>query len=706
MNLIYMCVFHQQSYINLLKLLITSISVKGNINKDTTDILIITSPSFQLQIQNELQSFELPLHYYIINLNSLMESSCCKLKIFSYSPIDKYQKILYLDTDVLVNSDINLLFNNEISSDKLYALEEGNIGHEYWGSQFFDFTKFDKAASAFSAGVFYFMNSLSMKKLFEDVNTQINNYVGKNPVCLDQPFLVFNSFIQEKYNNQFMKKYLENNPKVVDNEKIIYHFPGAPGNYSSKFAKMTSFWGKITAFITPLKLKILVIMSDNRKLSQENNPQDFWSNTAYINKNYCDKFGYDFKYINPYYKENTNNLYSCIDMNTYELRHSAWSKIPIMLNALDKKYEYIVYIDSDCVFRNFNISIEEKIQQYKESPLIFQSNFPWHPKLPCTGFYIVKNSPENITFLNKWYNYKLPTYNSTEWQNTLRMAKTSCSYDWVPGKHWEQDALWSMIANNLSNVTVDISEVALEEHKGQYVRHVCSVESNNRNKYFTRVVTEMIANNFPSYNSIIKSIHAEEVDTAKKFSIFDTRNDMLKFYCDKVTSPKILEIGVFKGEFLHYLEKNCSWGSIDAVDLFEGITCSGDVDGNNVVYQDVGKSYLELLEKYKEMPNIKIHKSNSIHFLTTQEDNTYDIIYIDGDHSYEGVKQDLTNAFRKIKNGGYIMGHDYEMNMKKTKNHYNFGTKQAVGEFCLTYNQTIISKALDGCVSFCIHIKF
>lgn len=32
MNLIYICVFHKQDYIKLLKLLIASISVKANIN--------------------------------------------------------------------------------------------------------------------------------------------------------------------------------------------------------------------------------------------------------------------------------------------------------------------------------------------------------------------------------------------------------------------------------------------------------------------------------------------------------------------------------------------------------------------------------------------------------------------------------------------------------------------------------------------------
>lgn len=246
-----MCVFHQQDYINLLKLLITSISLYGNINKETTDILIITSPIFQPIIQKELETFNLPLQYHILDLQTLFESSCCKLNIFLYNEIDKYQKILYIDTDVLINSDINKLFDIEISSEKLYALEEGEIGHEYWGSEFFDFTKFNTNTPAFSAGVFYIMNSLSMKKLFEDTLLHISTYLSENkpiPTCLDQPFLVYNCFIQNKYDNQLMKDYLENNPITVNKEKIIYHFPGGPGWYINKYQKMSVFVNKMTEF--------------------------------------------------------------------------------------------------------------------------------------------------------------------------------------------------------------------------------------------------------------------------------------------------------------------------------------------------------------------------------------------------------------------------------------------------------------------------
>ena len=232
MNLIYMCVFHQHSYINLLQLLITSISIKGNINKDTTDILIITSPEFLPLICEKLESFNLSINYYLLDLYTLFDAGCSRLQIFKYENIHKYNTILYLDTDILLNSDVNVLFNLQISSKKIYALEEGNIGGEYWGYELFDFSKYDKNTPAFTSGILLFNNSECMKLLFDSIQSHIVDYIynKKNyvPICFDQPFIVYNAVSQNKYDNQVLKKYVENNPSVVSSEKIIYHFPGGP----------------------------------------------------------------------------------------------------------------------------------------------------------------------------------------------------------------------------------------------------------------------------------------------------------------------------------------------------------------------------------------------------------------------------------------------------------------------------------------------
>jgi lipopolysaccharide biosynthesis glycosyltransferase len=245
-----MCVFHQQSYINLLKLLITSISENATLN--ATDILIITSPIFEVAIKKELRTFDLPLKYYLLDLHTLFDACAARLQIFNYHEIDRYDKILYLDTDILVNRDITILFHLDLT-EKLYALEEGTIGHEYWGSQFFDFSKYNKDLPAFTSGILYFKNTHTIQVLFDTIHIHMRDYIESKQkehpsetnffhfVFGDQPFIVYHAISQDKYDNQLLKLYVENNPDTVG-QKIIYHFPGGVGSYESKHFKMTYFW--------------------------------------------------------------------------------------------------------------------------------------------------------------------------------------------------------------------------------------------------------------------------------------------------------------------------------------------------------------------------------------------------------------------------------------------------------------------------------
>lgn len=51
-----------------------------------------------------------------------------------------------------------------------------------------------------------------------------------------------------------------------------------------------------------------------------------------------------------------------------------------------------------------------------------------------------------------------------------------------------------------------------------------------------------------------------------------------------------------------------------------------------------------------------------------------DLVYIDADHSYQGVLGDLHAWYPRVKPGGYIALHDYE--------NPNYGVKAAVAKFC------------------------
>jgi predicted O-methyltransferase YrrM len=47
--------------------------------------------------------------------------------------------------------------------------------------------------------------------------------------------------------------------------------------------------------------------------------------------------------------------------------------------------------------------------------------------------------------------------------------------------------------------------------------------------------------------------------------------------------------------------------------------------------------------------------------LFTLEDQTIDMIFIDGIHDYKGVLNDLNNACKKLKKGAFILFHDYSL---------------------------------------------
>jgi hypothetical protein len=187
-----------------------------------------------------------------------------------------------------------------------------------------------------------------------------------------------------------------------------------------------------------------------------------------------------------------------------------------------------------------------------------------------------------------------------------------------------------------------------------------------------------------------------------KVKVYDTREEMLLACVPK--GGVYAEIGVFEGEFSAFLLNSLEPSQLYLMDLFQGHCGSGNQDGNFFKMLDLNKSYQDLNKKYAGDGRVTIQRGNSRDLLSDLDDNSLDMIYIDGDHGYQGCKSDLELAYKKCKSGGWICGHDYEMNMVKAQTAYVFGVQRAVDEFCLTYKQTIAAKGRDGCVSYAIHL--
>lgn len=63
----------------------------------------------------------------------------------------------------------------------------------------------------------------------------------------------------------------------------------------------------------------------------------------------------------------------------------------------------------------------------------------------------------------------------------------------------------------------------------------------------------------------------------------------------------------------------------------------------------------------------------------------FDYVYIDANHSYEAVKEDIEHWYPKVKTGGYISGHDYRHG-GRSKRSARYGIIQAVHEFIEEYD--------------------
>jgi hypothetical protein len=182
--------------------------------------------------------------------------------------------------------------------------------------------------------------------------------------------------------------------------------------------------------------------------------------------------------------------------------------------------------------------------------------------------------------------------------------------------------------------------------------------------------------------------------------IFETREKMLGSLVKK--GSKICEIGIFKGDFSSFL-LSLSPLELWLIDPFEGNeVVSGDSDGNHVKTFFPQELMTYVNERFEGDNRVSLVRDRSSPALQLFPDSYFDCIYIDGDHSYEGTLSDLRDAFRKVRSGGIIAGHDLHMNSSKTSANYEFGVKRAVEDFCAETGLSIGYKAMDGCVSFAI----
>jgi hypothetical protein len=86
----------------------------------------------------------------------------------------------------------------------------------------------------------------------KDLFDKINEDIVERPydfICYDQPYIVYNAFKYNLYNNKILKTLVVNNDNNIHSDKVIHHFPGGPGKNCAccRFGKERGYRGSRTA---------------------------------------------------------------------------------------------------------------------------------------------------------------------------------------------------------------------------------------------------------------------------------------------------------------------------------------------------------------------------------------------------------------------------------------------------------------------------
>ncbi len=135
---------------------------------------------------------------------------------------------------------------------------------------------------------------------------------------------------------------------------------------------------------------------------------------------------------------------------------------------------------------------------------------------------------------------------------------------------------------------------------------------------------------------------------------------------DKVAKGGVIaEIGVDTGNFSQEILQRCQPSElhlfdIDASRVQNKITLAALNDANN---------------------RAKLHVGDSSTSMSALPDGTFDIIYIDADHKYEGVVKDIEASLPKLKPDGAFIFNDYAVWSPTSM--FHCGVARAVHELCL-----------------------
>ncbi|MEQ9424506.1 MAG: class I SAM-dependent methyltransferase [Cyclobacteriaceae bacterium] len=153
------------------------------------------------------------------------------------------------------------------------------------------------------------------------------------------------------------------------------------------------------------------------------------------------------------------------------------------------------------------------------------------------------------------------------------------------------------------------------------------------------------------------------------------------------------ELGVDQGQFSEKILDRNEPGKLYLIDVWK----------TNRYHEGLMEKINQRFSKEIDSGQVELIRDYSTSAVNQFEDDYFDWIYIDTDHSYEVTKRELEAYAPKIKKSGLIAGHDF-VTSRYVKN-FRYGVIEAVYEFCINHNWELIFLTMENTIPPSFAIK-
>jgi len=156
--------------------------------------------------------------------------------------------------------------------------------------------------------------------------------------------------------------------------------------------------------------------------------------------------------------------------------------------------------------------------------------------------------------------------------------------------------------------------------------------------------------------------------------------ELIDLFAKTLKTYKGAEIGVFNGDYSTAILRCMPELTLYMVDSYKKYPDDVYPDELNMpqAVHNARYNLVKVIEKELYPGRAKILRKTSMSALSDVEDESLDFVFIDANHQFVNVYNDIVGWGRKVRPGGWISGHDFHDMLE--------GVKQAVWTYCSEMN--------------------